>query len=130
MSQFKLQVKDVLKNEYFQSAEVIAGKDGLLRIVKWAHVIEIVQVDNFLAGDELILTTGISLQHHLEDFIFFVEMLIKKNCAALCIEYGTYLQTIPEAIQSLVPIAMTFQSLYFMRQCLLFGLHRIYIAKL
>lgn len=84
MSQFKLQVKDVLKNEHFQSAEVIAGKDGLLRIVKWAHVIEIVQVDNFLAGDELILTTGISLQHHLEDFIFFVEMLIKKKIVQHC----------------------------------------------
>lgn len=120
MSQFKLQVKDVLKNEYFQSAEVIAGKDGLLRIVKWAHVIEIVQVDNFLAGDELILTTGISLQHHLEDFIFFVEMLIKKNCAALCIEYGPYLQTIPEAIQSLAnrhdfPIIVFHETVPFVR---------------
>ena len=70
MSQFKLQVKDVLENTHFQSAEVVAGEDGLLRIVKWAHVIEIIQVDNFLAGDELILTTGISLQHSIDNFIF------------------------------------------------------------
>ncbi len=101
MSQFKLQVKDVLENTYFQSAEVVAGEDGLLRIVKWAHVIEIIQVDNFLAGDELVLTTGISLQHSIEDFIFFVESLIQKNCAALCIEYGTSIQTIPEVIVAL-----------------------------
>lgn len=70
MNQFKLKVKDVLENKHFKSAEVVAGEDGLLRIVKWAHVIEIVQIDNFLAGDELVLTTGISLQHSIDDFIF------------------------------------------------------------
>lgn len=120
MSQYKLLVKDVLENEHFKSAEVVAGKDGLLRIVKWAHVIEIVQVDNFLAGDELVLTTGISLQHCIEDFIFFVESLIKKNCAALCIEYGTYLQTIPESILSLAnqhdfPIIVFHETVPFVR---------------
>jgi len=120
MSQYKLQVKDVLENEYFRSAEVVAGQGGLLRIVKWAHVIEIVQVDNFLAGDELVLTTGISLQHHLEDFLFFVESLINKNCAALCIEYGTYLQSIPEVILSLAnrhdfPIIVFHETVPFVR---------------
>jgi len=120
MSQYKLQVKDVLENEYFRSAEVVAGQGGLLRIVKWAHVIEIVQVDNFLAGNELVLTTGISLQHHLEDFLFFVKSLINKNCAALCIEYGPYLQSIPEVILSLAnrhdfPIIVFHETVPFVR---------------
>lgn len=120
MNQFKLKVKDVLEYKYFKSAEVVAGEDGLLRIVKWAHVIEIVQIDNFLAGDELVLTTGISLQHSIDDFIFFVESLIHKSCAALCIEYGDYLQTIPAIIVSLAnrhsfPIIVFHETVPFVR---------------
>ncbi len=120
MSQYKIQVKDVLESKHFQSAEVIAGEAGLLRIVRWAHVIEIVQIDNFLTGDELVLTTGISLQHSIEDFLSFVKSLIHTNCAALCIEYGTYLQTIPEAIISLAnqhsfPIIVFHETVPFVR---------------
>ncbi|UZM99949.1 PucR family transcriptional regulator ligand-binding domain-containing protein [Lysinibacillus sp. MHQ-1] len=49
MSQFQLKVLHVLENKYFQNAEVVAGHEGLLRIVKWAHVLEIVHVDNFFS---------------------------------------------------------------------------------
>lgn len=79
LSPFQLKVLDVLENKYFQKAEVVAGYEGLSRIVKWVHVLEIVQVDDFLVGEELVLTTGISLQHSIEDFAAFVEALIQKN---------------------------------------------------
>ena len=47
MSPFQLKVLDVLQNKYFQNAEVVAGHEGLTRSVKWAHVLEIIHVDNF-----------------------------------------------------------------------------------
>ncbi|XRD25511.1 PucR family transcriptional regulator ligand-binding domain-containing protein [Lysinibacillus fusiformis] len=120
MSQFQLKVLHVLENKYFQNAEVVAGHDGLLRIVKWAHVLEIVHVDNFLVGEELVLTTGISLQHGIEDFMTFIESLIDKNCAALCIEYGSSIQVVPEAILAIAnrhqfPIIVFHEAVPFVR---------------
>lgn len=120
LSPFQLKVLDVLENKYFQKAEVVAGYEGLSRIVKWVHVLEIVQVDDFLVGEELVLTTGISLQHSIEDFAAFVEALIQKKCAALCIEYGSYIQTVPEAIMALAknhqfPIIVFHEAVPFVR---------------
>ncbi|MDM5351619.1 PucR family transcriptional regulator ligand-binding domain-containing protein [Lysinibacillus sphaericus] len=120
MSQFQLKVLHVLENKYFQNAEVVAGHEGLLRIVKWAHVLEIVHVDNFLVGEELVLTTGISLQHGIEDFMTFIESLIEKNCAALCIEYGSSIQAVPEAILAIAnrhqfPIIVFHEAVPFVR---------------
>ncbi|WP_155592451.1 PucR family transcriptional regulator [Lysinibacillus cavernae] len=120
MSPFQLKVLQVLENKYFQNAEVVAGHEGLSRIVKWVHVLEIVHVDNFLVGEELVLTTGISLQQSIEHFTAFVEAIIQKNCAALCIEYGPYIQTVPEAILALAnyhqfPIIVFHEAVPFVR---------------
>lgn len=84
LSPFQLKVLDVLQNKYFQNAEVVAGHGGLTRNVKWVHVLEIIHVDNFLVGEELVLTTGLSLQHSIEDFVSFIEAIIqKKLCCPL-----------------------------------------------
>ncbi len=84
LSPFQLKVLDVLQNKYFQNAEVVAGHEGLTRNVKWVHVLEIIHVDNFLVGEELVLTTGLSLQHSIEDFVSFIEAIIqKKLCCPL-----------------------------------------------
>lgn len=120
MSPFQLKVLDVLQNKYFQNAEVVAGHEGLTRSVKWAHVLEIIHVDNFLVGEELVLTTGLSLQHSIEDFVSFIEAIIQKNCAALCIEYGTSIQAVPEAILTLAnrhqfPIIVFHEAVPFVR---------------
>lgn len=101
MNQYSLQVKDAMKSPHFKSAEVIAGANGLHKIFKWVHVVEIVQIENLLAGHELILTTGISLKESVQQFEIFVESLIKADCSGLCIEYGSYIQSIPEEIISL-----------------------------
>lgn len=120
LSPFQLKVLDVLENKYFRKAEVVAGHEGLSRIIKWVHVLEIVQVDHFLVGEELVLTTGISLQHSIANFTAFVEAIIQKNCAALCIEYGSYIQTVPKAILALAnrhqfPIIVFHEAVPFVR---------------
>ncbi len=101
MNLYTMQVKDVMQSPHFKSAEVIAGERGLHKMFKWVHVVEIVQIENLLAGHELILTTGISLRESTPHFIEFVNSLINVNCAGLCIEYGNYIQSIPEEVIAL-----------------------------
>lgn len=129
MSQFQLKVLHVLENKYFQNAEVVAGHEGLLRIVKWAHVLEIVHVDNFLVGEELVLTTGISLQHGIEDFMTFIESLIEKIVLPFVLSMALLFKQFQKQYL-LLQIVISSRLLFFMKRFLLFALHRIYTVKL
>ncbi|WP_270182150.1 PucR family transcriptional regulator [Alkalihalobacillus sp. CinArs1] len=93
-----LTVQEVLEREQFQNATVIAGREGLNRRIKWVHVMEVTSVRQLLNGDELILSTGFVWKDNLDVFLSIVKQLIQSNAAGLCIEIGTYMDSIPEEI--------------------------------
>ncbi|MBE3102717.1 MAG: PucR family transcriptional regulator [Bacilli bacterium] len=95
MTEFVLTVKDVLNRKTFNSAKIIAGSKGLTRQVKWSHILEIKDFSFLINGGELILTTGIGLQLDLPTQLKYVESLIQKDAAGICIEIGTYFKEIP-----------------------------------
>ncbi|WP_017380631.1 PucR family transcriptional regulator [Paenisporosarcina sp. TG-14] len=100
MTEFVLTVKDILNRETFNSAKVIAGSKGLTRQVKWTHILEVKEFESLINGGELILTTGVGLQLDLPTQHKYLNSLIDKNAAAICIEIGTYFKEIPfELIQ-------------------------------
>lgn len=101
MNELTLTVRDVLERKSFQSATVIAGFEGLDRHVKWSHVLEINDVSSFINGGELILTTGIGLQHDPSAQLKFLHKLIERNVAGICIEMGTFFKEIPQAFLDL-----------------------------
>lgn len=92
---FKLNVAEVLQRKHFQEAEVIAGKKGLLRTLKWVHVMEVTEVGTLLSGSELILSTGVAWKENNDIFLSFLQQLINRNASGLCIELGTYINAIP-----------------------------------
>lgn len=91
-------VKDILQRKHFEMIEVIAGKEGLNRLVKWVHVVEVTNIRNLLNGNELILSTGVAWKEKKEYFISVLEQLIDSSAAGLCIEIGTYTSSIPPEI--------------------------------
>jgi PucR family transcriptional regulator, purine catabolism regulatory protein len=94
----QLKVADILNRNHFDKAEVIAGVDGLKRIVKWVHVVEVTNIRNLLNGDELILSTGVTWKDNKDLFIAITEQLIEHHAAGLCLEIGTYMSEIPEEV--------------------------------
>lgn len=97
---FKLTVQDVLKRPLFEHAEVIAGAGGIYRIVDWVHVAEVSRIEHLLNGNELILSTGVGWGGTKEKALSFLNQLIGRNAAGLCVELGMYLSEIPaEMIQ-------------------------------
>lgn len=98
MSNYFLTVHDIFKRKHFQCAQLIAGAEGLSRLIKWIHILEKIEVKNLIKGNELILTTGMSLQNNEPGFHRFIEELATLQVAGLCIEYGTYMQEIPPSI--------------------------------
>jgi sugar diacid utilization regulator len=94
-----LTVSDILSRKHFEQAMIIAGEEGLNRIVKWVHVVEVTNIGNLLNGDELILSTGVAWKEDEGLFISILNQLVENQAAGLCIEIGTYLAEIPaEAI--------------------------------
>ena len=104
MKKSSLEIGDILTNQHFQKAELIAGFNGIQNTIKWVHVLEVTNAQKLLKGHELILTTGVSFRQSPSDFRQFVQGLIEANCSGLCIEYGEYIQSVPDEIVALADI--------------------------
>mgnify|MGYP001358290151 CR=1 FL=1 len=99
MDKWSLQVKDVLSRGSFACAVLVAGEGGLEREIKWTHILEQPDIDAFINGGELILTTGSGLKFDHEEGIVHLDKMIDKHAAGVCIELGTHLDSIaPEII--------------------------------
>lgn len=98
MNKSSLLIADILTNIHFKQAELIAGVNGIHNLIKWVHVLEVMNAQKLLKGHELILTTGVSFKQNPAEFQEFVQGLIEANCSGLCIEYGEYIQSVPEEI--------------------------------
>ena len=85
----KLSVKEILQKKIFDQAQVIAGKSGLNRNVRWVHVLEVASIENLLNGNELILSTGVGWGGDIKTFSSIVQQSIDSNAAGLCIEMGS-----------------------------------------
>src|SRR5690625_3660423 len=93
---FKLTVSDILTRPNFENTEVIAGKGGLNRTIRWVHIIEIPEMGPFVNGYELVLTTGVGWKENEVLSLTLLQQLIDKNASALCIELGPYIPFVPE----------------------------------
>jgi len=93
-----LMVSDILSRKHFEQAIILAGEEGLNRIVKWVHVVEVTNIGNLLNGDELILSTGVAWKEDEGLFISILNQLVENQAAGLCIEMGTYLAEIPAEV--------------------------------
>ncbi|MEW9700487.1 PucR family transcriptional regulator [Paenibacillus sp. SI8] len=93
---YQLTVQEVLERPHFQHAYIAAGTQGLNRLVRWVHIIEVIHFEELLQGGEMILTTGAAFKSDTESFTIYLEQLVKKNVSCLCIEMGHYLSSVPQ----------------------------------
>ncbi|MEK4030535.1 PucR family transcriptional regulator ligand-binding domain-containing protein [Pseudobacillus sp. FSL P4-0506] len=100
-NEIKLSVQEILELDHFRQANMVAGRNGRHRAVKWVHVMEVSDVSNLLNGDELILSTGVGWKAGKETLMLLVQQLIDCRAAGLCIELGKYMDEIPEEILEL-----------------------------
>lgn len=102
----QLTVKDALQLEILKGSKVVAGQDGLDRVIEWVHNVGVPDAARWLNGGELVLTTAINLPADIEDQKEYMLAVIKKNIAALGIAVGRYWDDIP---QHLIDIANKYQ---------------------
>ncbi|TCP20636.1 purine catabolism regulator [Scopulibacillus darangshiensis] len=91
-----LTIAGILERPHFSESEVLAGNNGLNRLIKWVHIMEVTEIGQLLNGYELILTTGVGWKENQDLSFSFLQQLIENNASGLCIELGTYTNIIPE----------------------------------
>lgn len=90
-----LTIENVLAHEVFKDAEVIAGKLGLFRSVSWIHIFEMTDIESFVNGNEMILSTGVHFAQNIESFLSYLQKLINLQVSCLCLELGQSVKSIP-----------------------------------
>ncbi len=95
MSIMLSQVSGKVEKEY--GMELVAGSKGLNNIVRWVHIVEDLEVPDFLHGSELVFTTGIA--HVNSDWIIdFVRNLYENNASGVVLNIGPYIRDIPPQV--------------------------------
>lgn len=91
-------VRKLFKNAtILYQMKLIAGKEGLDRLVQWVHIIEDEDVSKFLHGQELIFTAGI-LNTGEEWFLNFAKKLHAVGTTAFVINLGPYIKEVPKSV--------------------------------
>jgi purine catabolism regulator len=98
VEEMSFSIRDMMKRPIFQRASLIAGESGGYREVRWVHILEIINAAPYVSKNDLILTTGLWLKRSVKSGLDFMRQIIDHETAGLCIEFGTTIDEIPEAI--------------------------------
>jgi len=77
---------------------LVAGKAGLDRPIRWAHVSELVDPTRFLRGGEVLLTTGLGMGGGPRAQAAYVGQLARAELAALGVGLGFAFEATPPAV--------------------------------
>jgi purine catabolism regulator len=77
---------------------LVAGKQGVDRPIRWAHVSELKDPTRFLRGGEVLLTTGLGMRGGRQGRARYVAQLAEARLAALGLGLGFAFETTPAAV--------------------------------
>lgn len=93
-----LTVSEVLAAPCLAEARVLAGADGLDRIVQRLNIMEVPDILPWVKPHELLLTTGYPLRDDPEALVQLVGALDDRGLAALAIKLHRYLDEVPPGL--------------------------------
>lgn len=89
-------VEKMLKMKNLSELKVLAGHNGLNRVIKYVTVMDAPDVENWVGGGEMLLTTGYCFKDNLEDLEKLIVMLNNKGATAWGIKLNRFISKVPE----------------------------------
>ncbi len=89
MAIFLEQLYTETKNLY--QLELLSDTSGLQNIVNWVYITEDIVSSDFLSGNELVITTGISVSENPSWLKEFIQVLIRCHASGVIVNIGKYL---------------------------------------
>jgi PucR family transcriptional regulator, purine catabolism regulatory protein len=93
-----LTVRELLGQEAMRGARLIAGADGLGRLIRRLNVMSVPNIVGWTKRDEFLLTTGYPLPRDPAGFCRLVEQLAANGLAGLGVKLDEYLSQVPAAV--------------------------------
>lgn len=97
--------QEVIKLHSMAEVQIVAGAQGLDRLVRWVHFIDLPDVLPWVQGGELLIITGIGLQGKPEELKRLVQGLIDKKLAGMIINLGPYIESVPDDVITIAEAA-------------------------
>lgn len=94
-------VRDLLATSTFSNFEVLAGKNGLDRIVTSVSVMDAPDIHNWLRGGEILMTTGYIMKDDTFKFLDLIRNINEAQAAALFVKITRFIDTLPEEVLAL-----------------------------
>ncbi len=91
-----LTVREMLGEDAMRGTRIIAGADGLDRVVRRLNVMTVPNIVRWTKQDEFLLTTGYPLPRQPGEFGLLIEQLAAKGLAGLGVKLDEYLAEVPE----------------------------------
>ena len=76
----------------------VNGSAGIARPVQWVHMVEDLEVAEYINGNELIFTTGIA-DYEESWLLKFVQRLHENHASGLVVNIGPYIEKIPDNVK-------------------------------
>lgn len=92
-----LTVREMLGLDAMRGARIIAGADGLDRLVRRMNVMTVPNIVRWTKQDEFLLTTGYPLPRQAGEFCQLIEQLAANGLAGLGVKLDEYLAEVPPA---------------------------------
>lgn len=89
-------VKEALNVGKLNKGKVIAGRDGLDRIIKYVDILEVPEAVYWFREKVLMFTTGYAIKEKPDIQVKLIEELAKKGAAGLVIKKNRFLKKIPQ----------------------------------
>lgn len=93
-----LSIGELLRLPTLSSAEVVAGRSGLHRIVQRLNVMTVPDILPWVKEDEFLLATGYPLPRSPAELAELVSALDARGLAALGVKLGSYIEALPRAM--------------------------------
>lgn len=93
-----LSVKDALEIGRLKNCSVVAGQNGLDRIIRYVTVMEVPDISQWLKGGDFVITSLYSVRDSLEKQCRLIEELNRVNSAAIAIKTNRYISKIPDEV--------------------------------
>jgi purine catabolism regulator len=100
-----LTVRELLGQESMRGARLIAGADGLGRLIRRLNVMTVPNIVGWTKQEEFLLTTGYPLPREPAGFCRLVEQLAANGLAGLGVKLDEYLAEVPPAVITLADSA-------------------------
>lgn len=87
-----------IKDDERYEMKCIAGEAGMDKVVNWMHMIESVAISEFMEGNEIAFTTGISTAGDDDSLLELVKSIYNNRASAVVINIGPYIKKIPQTV--------------------------------